>query len=251
MHATKLYDIKRAARRLGVATSTLRYWESEGLVRVDRNHDNDYRQYTMHDIIYASEIAFYRKLGMPVKELRNYRTMSLGTLDEALERTEKDTERRIEELETMKARLAHQRALNDRAKDLRASGMRPGFPEVKTLSDMDYDNESIWKLLVNEPWHYGVLIEADSPGRVLETVADAPTHTADVLWRRTECTTLEKAQECLLRVDPDSNLTNARELFVEATRKGLEPTLIVGSYLLTASENTGSFRWDYYRAWVL
>ena len=32
-----LYDIKDAARYLGVSPSTLRYWEREGLVRAGRN----------------------------------------------------------------------------------------------------------------------------------------------------------------------------------------------------------------------
>ena len=64
-----LYDIKDAARYLGVAPSTLRYWEREGLVRAGRNRGNDYRQYALHDLIDASEIAFYRRLGVPVREL--------------------------------------------------------------------------------------------------------------------------------------------------------------------------------------
>ena len=82
-----LYDIKDAARYLGVAPSTLRYWEREGLVRAGRNRGNDYRQYALHDLIDASEIAFYRRLGVPVRELAGYRTLSARDLDDALDRT--------------------------------------------------------------------------------------------------------------------------------------------------------------------
>ena len=73
MTLPRLYDIKEAARYLGVASSTLRDWESEGLVQAGRGEANGYRQYSLHDLIEASEIAFYRKLGVPVKELRGYR----------------------------------------------------------------------------------------------------------------------------------------------------------------------------------
>ena len=54
MAAPRLYDIKDAARYLGIAASTLRYWENEGLVQAGRNEANDYRQYSLHDLIEAS-----------------------------------------------------------------------------------------------------------------------------------------------------------------------------------------------------
>ena len=47
MSSSRLYDIKDAARYLGIASSTLRYWESEGLVQSGRNDANGYRQYSL------------------------------------------------------------------------------------------------------------------------------------------------------------------------------------------------------------
>ena len=135
-----LYDIKDAARYLGVAPSTLRYWEREGLVRAGRNRGNDYRQYALPALIDASEIAFYRRLGVPVRELAGYRTLSARDLDDALDRTARDVEQRIAELEAMRARLARQRALNARAEELEAAGMRPGAPALARLDDPNRSN---------------------------------------------------------------------------------------------------------------
>ena len=133
MTLPRLYDIKEAARYLGVASSTLRYWESEGLVQAGRGEANGYRQYSLHDLIEASEIAFYRKLGVPVKELRGYRALSARSLDEALARTEDGVEQRIAELEATKARLARQRALNAKAEELRRAGPGHRQPERHRL----------------------------------------------------------------------------------------------------------------------
>ena len=158
MGTPRLYDIKDAARYLGIAASTLRYWESAGLVQAGRDAANGYRRYSLHDLIEASEIAFYRELGVPVKELRGYRALSARGLDEALARTEDDVERRIAELEATRG-------------------------------------------------------------------------------------------ECLLKVSPTALGSNAPALFAEAARQGIEPYAVVGSYLLTASDDTG--RWDYHRVWVV
>ena len=173
MTLPRLYDIKEAARYLGVASSTLRYWESEGLVQAGRGEANGYRQYSLHDLIEASEIAFYRKLGVPVKELRGYRALSARSLDEALARTEDGVEQRIAELEATKARLARQRALNAKAEELRRAGMQPGSPAIGSLSAIDYDAAAPWKLLVEEPWRYGVVVFADKPDEVYESAVDA------------------------------------------------------------------------------
>ena len=133
MSSSRLYDIKDAARYLGIASSTLRYWESEGLVQSGRNDANGYRQYSLHDLIEASEIAFYRKLGVPVKELEGYRALSAQDLDAALARTEDDVERRIPEPEATPFRLAPPRAPNAEANRLRRAGRPPGAPAPATL----------------------------------------------------------------------------------------------------------------------
>ncbi|WP_080797102.1 MerR family transcriptional regulator [Arabiibacter massiliensis] len=249
MGAARHYDIKDAARFLRIAPSTLRYWESQGLVRAGRGEQNGYRRYSLHDLIEASEIAFYRKLGVPVRELEGYRALSARGLDEALARTEDDVERRIAELEATRARLARQRTLNVRLEELERAGMRPSAPALESLSAIDYATPAPWKLLVEEPWNYGVLIRADAPGTVLEAVADARAGAGEALWRRSPSDDASTCRECLLKVSPTASESNAAELFAEAARQGVEPEAVVGSYLLTATDDAG--RWDYHRAWVV
>lgn len=248
MDEPRLYDIKDAARYLEVAPSTLRYWESQGLVRARRHQGNDYRQYALHDLIEASEIAFYRKLGVPVKELARYRALSAHDLDQALARTEDDIEGRIAQLEATRARLARQRALNAQAERLGRRGMRPGKPAIERLDAIDYNHAGPWKLLVEEPWRYGVVVHAAYPNEVHEAMVDARVP-GEALWQRTKNDTTHTCRECLLKVAPSMAASNARELFTEARRQGLEPELVVGSYLLTASDGTG--RWDFHHAWVV
>ena len=256
MAAARLYDIKDAARYLHVAPSTLRYWESQGLVRAERNSQNDYRQYALHDLIEASEIAFYRHLGVPVRDLAGYRAMSIRTLDEALGRTEDGIEQRIRELEAMRARLARQRALNATADELLREGMRPGRPGIERLTEIDYDTPAPWALLLDEPWRYAVLVSADDPASVHEAFADepdgeGPKSTGAVLWQRQPGNDARTCRSCLLKTTPSLDDSNAAELFAASAREGLRPQMLVGTYLLTASEAEGGPRWDFYRSWIV
>lgn len=151
MTLLRLYDIEEAARHPGIASSTLRYWESEILVQSGRGEANGCRQHSLHDLVEASEIAFHRKLSVPVKELRGHRTLSARSLDEPLARAEGGAISASPSLETTKARLARQRALNAKAEELRRAGMQPGSPAIGSLSAIDHDAAAPWKLLVEDP----------------------------------------------------------------------------------------------------
>ncbi|WP_418830784.1 MerR family transcriptional regulator [Paraeggerthella sp.] len=251
MNATpRYYDIKDAARCLGVAPSTLRYWESQGLVRASRDERNDYRRYALHDVLEAGEIAFYRQLGVPVRDLASYRAMSISALDDALGRTEDSIEQRIAELETMRTRLARQRSLNAVAEELRVSGMRPATPAIERLTSIDYNTSVPWNALIDEPWCYAVLIRAEDPSVVHEAVADEA-GSASPLWVRTPSDNERTCRECLLKTTPELDGNNAAELFDAATRSGLHPRALVGTYLVTATEPEDGSRWDYYRSWIV
>ncbi len=255
----KRYDIKDAARYLGVAPSTLRYWEREGLASAERDRNNDYRRYSVHDLIDAGDIAFYRKLGVPVKTLKGYHALSLEELDVELASTQADIDRRIDELRAIGARLARQRELNACAARLMNGGMRMEEPAIGRLSPLDYASERQWKLLVNEPWRYGIIVDAAEPTAYREAVVDLPSDEGETLWPQKASRRVSAAGgaaqslECLLKLDPTTNETNAPALFAEAAGKGLQADLLVGSYLLAATEKDAreTRRWDYYRAWII
>ena len=152
-------------------------------------------------------------------------------------------------MEATKARLARQRALNAKAEELRRAGMQPGSPAIGSLSAIDYDAAAPWKLLVEEPWRYGVVVFADKPDEVYESAVDAGAQDGAVLWRRSSAHDETTCRECLLKVSPTADASNAAALFAEASRQGIEPQAVVGNYLLTASDETG--RWDCHRAWVV
>ena len=70
-----------------------------------------------------------------------------------------------------------------------------------------------------------------------------------MLWRRSSAHDETTCRECLLKVSPTADASNAAALFAEASRQGIEPQAVVGNYLLPASDESG--RWDCHRAWVV
>lgn len=66
-------SIAEAARRAGLSTHTLRYYERNGLMlhAVDRS-SSGHRRYTEQDLEWLQLITRLRATGMPIREIRTY-----------------------------------------------------------------------------------------------------------------------------------------------------------------------------------
>ncbi len=62
--------INEAEALVGVTRKNIRYYEDEGLLHPGRNSTNGYREYTDEDILALKKIKVYRKLSLPIEEIR-------------------------------------------------------------------------------------------------------------------------------------------------------------------------------------
>lgn len=66
------YTIKDAADIMNVPTSTIRYYDKEGLLPFVKRLDYGYRIFTEKDIATLRIIDCLKKTGMPIKEIRQF-----------------------------------------------------------------------------------------------------------------------------------------------------------------------------------
>ncbi len=53
-----------------IPASTLRYWEDMGVIAPAKDQINNYREYTVEDLMSISDVIFYKNLGLPLKNIR-------------------------------------------------------------------------------------------------------------------------------------------------------------------------------------
>ena len=68
----KHYTIKDAAKKMNVPTSTIRYYDKEGLLPFMGRSESGYRLFTEKDIATLQIIDCLKKTGMPIKEIRQF-----------------------------------------------------------------------------------------------------------------------------------------------------------------------------------
>ena len=63
------FQIGEIARFFDIQASTLRYWEDKGVLHPGKKCENQYREYTIEDLMTISDVIFYKNLGLQLKEI--------------------------------------------------------------------------------------------------------------------------------------------------------------------------------------
>lgn len=255
MNEPERLSIKETASLLGVAPSKLRYWEREGLITSGRDRSNNYRTFSLHELLEVSDVLFYRNLGVPLETLKGYRDLSLGELEEILGETQDSLEAKIAELQETHARLVAQRGYFRIGRMLLESGLRESEPGFTSITPIDYGSREQLEYLVRDQQSFGIIIDAASPEALRETCVDYPGGAAKAAEAAEDAghpqTPGEESPpvflECIAIVDFETEETNAADLFEQARALGYAPIRIIGRFL--ANANDGALV-DYYHAWI-
>lgn len=99
--------IGQLGRQTGLSRSTLLYYHRLGLLRPVNRTGGNYRLYSPADAERLKQICFYRKMGIPLKEIARLLDQSeeAGPTEKILERRLKALEQEIESLQTQQQEI--------------------------------------------------------------------------------------------------------------------------------------------------
>ena len=63
--------INEVEKIIGITKKNIRFYEEQGLLSPSRNRENGYREYAEADLEILEQIKLFRKLGLPIEEIRS------------------------------------------------------------------------------------------------------------------------------------------------------------------------------------
>lgn len=102
------YTVGETAKLLGVAPSTLRYYDREGLLPFVERSNGGVRMFSEKDLGWLRIIACLKCAGMPIRDIRRYMEMAMQddeTIGERLELFEQQRQRLLEQMRTLQQTL--------------------------------------------------------------------------------------------------------------------------------------------------
>lgn len=128
----KTVNISTVSETFGIPASTLRYWESMGLISLSRR-ENNYREYTYSSLLDLSDICYLRNLGIPVKAIKEYQTLSLADSNALYLKKKSELEAQINSLQGTYSMLRKTLSLMEELEYIREHPYTETQPDIPLL----------------------------------------------------------------------------------------------------------------------
>ena len=143
-----VYTVGEMAKLLGVAPSTLRYYDQEGLLPFVERSSNGIRVFKDADYEWLQVIECLKKTGMPLKDIREFIRMAMQgdeTIDERLElivRQREAVRKQMEELQQTLETLDFKQWYYETARDAGTTAV----PRNMTLEELPQQYREVRKI---------------------------------------------------------------------------------------------------------
>ncbi len=147
-----MYTIGEMAKKLGVAPSTLRYYDKEGLLPFVERSDGGTRIFKGEDFEWLQVIGCLKKTGMSLKDIKNFIYMTMKgdeTIEDRLNLFKKQREIVEKQMEELKNTLETVKFKCWYYETAKKSGT------TEAIKNMNYENipdeyKAVWKKIVGQ-----------------------------------------------------------------------------------------------------
>lgn len=242
--------INEVASLLDVEPSSIRYWESKGLLHLQRDTDNGYRYFDLKALIEILDIIFFRKMQLPIKVLSQHLT---GTIDERkriLSNTKEDVETLLLSLAEAHDALNFRLNCIDQVMDLKSLDDSPQekVPDFLKVESLNLSNEGHTKKYLKDPSHF-ILLFNEKKHTIREGILSYEHEETEdsIIWKKRDFQ--EFIFGGLLMVNVENYQENTLDNLRQKKSISSEYNQVIAQYL--SSGNEGDIPVDYYKCWFL
>jgi len=238
------FSIGEISELLEIPKSTLRYWESEGLIDLQRNRDNNYRKYYPSTVYTISDLAHYRCLRMSLQEMKKLPQLSPSELADSLTTLDKNLDQQLEELYTAKKFIHRKTQCIQEYKKLCSNQYQKEIPDYDKIYLFSIEDNEAWSIYKKDQYQSILLYSKESDrietGLVVPTFENHPK-----IWEMNETSVYVSF---VLRVAYSNPTTEDFEPHIKhLENEGVRVSSIISRYLFSACEEK---YYDYYKAFA-
>jgi DNA-binding transcriptional MerR regulator len=146
------YSIGEISELLGIPKSTLRYWESEGLIDMSRDNINNYRQYYPSTVYTISDLAHYRCLRMSLQDMKKLPQLSPYELSNSLTTLNQDLNEKLAELFTAKEYILKKINYISEYKRLSENQYQKETPDYNNIYLFSIEDTEAWSIYIKDQY---------------------------------------------------------------------------------------------------
>ncbi|TCO85116.1 DNA-binding transcriptional MerR regulator [Frisingicoccus caecimuris] len=240
------FQIGEIAKMFDIASSKLRYWESQGILAGCRNKKNGYREYDVSDLMTISDVIFYQSLGLSLKHISEIELLNLPDHNTLCQQQMAELQKQQQEIEGRIRKLQwHIDALNE----ITFLREKPYTLEtMETLCIVPFELIEIEKLrqYIENPYLYSRVqhtktLPAERRGLAVPTCERE--QYPEILWHGSGTFAV-----CLMREQICPGYPNDLQYHMEQIQKSHQTGYIISRFLTCGAEN--GIPYDFYKTYI-
>lgn len=251
MEKEKHFTVGQVAEFMNLSKSKIRYWDDMGLLTPSRNQENGYRLFDIEDILTISDIAFYRKLDIPINKMKNLYRRSPEELWAILDETEKKVSLEMANLEIKHAGLKQRKKQLLDLIELKEHEFIEVPFDIRRIISIDLNDPRELQGYIENPTNLVIYIDKKNPSEIvngfaveLDEFIDEPT-----IWQVGSPHTRKYQQFLLILESENPQNNNAKEKRSRLEKAGFSTGTLIGRYVMTMTNEENKYI-DYYKAWI-
>lgn len=246
-----LYSLDEISKMFDVPKSTLRYWESQKLIKSIRNSTSGYREYGLKELIGVNNIVFYRTLHVSIERLKKLNMLNSNELENIIIQSRHDIEDEILLLQDKLKRIDLKLKSVEEYKKLKDQQYGTEKPDISVIVSYDLKNKQETLLSVEDSYNFSLMFDRQSSTYTYGVNIDNKEIIKDKIQLINEYDiTDKKFLTCLLEVNSnDFEETNLQQHLKEIERQGYRAKDIIFARYLLAAINDDKLI-DFYKLWI-
>lgn len=241
----KSFTIGEISELLGIPKSTLRYWDSIGLINLNRNKENNYREYSLSTVYSISDLVYYRNIKMPLEDMKKLPELTPGDLETALDNLDRNLLEEIEKLQSAKNYLDNRLKHIQEYKILNQNPFIEKAPNFSQIYTFPYFDKASWKVCIKNPYEYALYYNLEN-NELQSGLIESASLSCSQIWKYSPDTSKYLAFTLKTNYSDPSPLNYEYPLSV-IENMGLKVRCIISRYLFSSCEE---IQYDYYAAYA-
>lgn len=242
------FSIGEISEFFNIPAPTLRFWQSKGLISPIQSNYNNYREYSLSDLMKISDIIFYKNLGVPLKEINILKMKKISEQEVFCMQHLNMLKREKELLEIRIKRLTqHQKGLSEISRLKNLKYVEEDIDTDCIISFCLTEHEKL-RLYIDNPYLYSRVQHTKHPDeaqRGLTVSKSKITSRDEIIWKNCN---KSKFVTVLMKESINENYSNNLNEILSVVGQKFKTGYIISRFLVTATENNKLY--DFYKTYI-
>lgn len=244
------FQIGEISRFFDIPASTLRYWEEMGVLTPSKDQSNNYREYSVENLMSISDVIFYKNLGLSLKSICRMESTTPQQHYRLFEEKMSELQRQQLELQQRMEKLrCHMEAIHT-INELRDNPYQETDIDTQLIVSFEFIEREKLRRYIDNPYLYSRVQHTDNISKEQRGITVSPSECpvefseSQIIWKKNS----DRYITFLMKEEITDEFPNDLQSHLRVIQKKHKTGAVISRFLVCAQEDGKIY--DFYKTYV-